>query len=256
MIARMDARWAWRAGSIGVTVAIFALWGLVTQLGLVSRVFLPGPLATLQALWQNLLGGELAVQALETLRRMLLGWLLASFFGIGLGALIGSSAGARKWMLPTLELLRPLPASALLPVGIALFGLTPGMLLATVAFGAVWPVLLATVHGFTSVDVRLREVAQVLGFPRTNFVFKFGFPNALPDILSGMRLSLTASLIVTVVGELLTAQTGLGSTIMLAARSYRSTDLYAGVIVLGVIGFANNALLGLAERRLLRWQQP
>lgn len=256
MNAQIDKRWAWRAGSVGVTLALFALWGVVTQLGLISRVFLPGPLATLQALWQNLAGGELAVQALETLRRMLLGWLLASLFGIGLGALIGSSAQARRWLLPTLELLRPLPASALLPVGIALFGLTPGMLLATVAFGAVWPVLLATVHGFSSVDVRLREVAQALGFSRVSFVFKFGFPNALPDILSGMRLSLTASLIVTVVGELLTAQNGLGSTIMLAARSFRSTDLYAGVIVLGVIGYANNALLGLAERKLLRWQRP
>lgn len=248
-------RWAWRAGSVGVTLALVGLWGLVTQLGLVSRVFLPGPLATVQALWQNLLGGELAVQALETLRRMLLGWLLASVLGICLGAVIGSFAQARKWLLPTLELLRPLPASALLPVGIALFGLTPGMLLATVAFGAVWPVLLATVHGFSAIDSRLREVAQVLGFSRSSFVFKFGFPNALPDILSGMRVSLTASLIVTVVGELLTAQTGLGSTIMLAARTYRSTDLYAGVLVLGVIGFANNALLGLAERKLLRWQQ-
>jgi ABC-type nitrate/sulfonate/bicarbonate transport system permease component len=78
----------------------------------------------------------------------------------------------------------------------------------------------------------------------------------MPDILSGMRLSMTVSLIVTVVGEMIASQAGLGQAILLAARSFRASELFAGIILLGAIGFLSNALLALVERRLLRWQRP
>ena len=145
------------------------------------------------------------------------GWLLASLIGIALGALIGISATARAYLQPTLEFMRPLPASALLPLAISIFGLIPSMVLAMVAFGAMWPVLLAMVHGFAAVEPRLQEVARCLQLSRGAFVWKIGLPNALPDILSGMRLSLTVSLIVSVVGEMIASQPGLGQAILLAA---------------------------------------
>jgi ABC-type nitrate/sulfonate/bicarbonate transport system permease component len=128
------------------------------------------------------------------------------------------------------------------------------MVLSVVAFGALWPVLLATVHGFASVEPRLNEVARCLGLSRAAYVWKIGLPNALPDILAGMRLSMTVALIVTVVGEMIASQGGLGQAILLAARSFRATDLFAGIALLGAIGFASNALLAVAERRLLQWQ--
>lgn len=244
-----------RLGALGVTAAIVAAWAGIVAAGLVSPVFLPAPTATLEALWDGLARGDLAALTAATVTRMIYGWVLASLVGILLGALIGTSARARAYLLPTLEVLRPLPASSLLPVGIALFGLTPGMLLATIAFGSIWPVLLATVHGFSSVDQSLHEVAFVLRLSRPAFALKLGLPNAAPDILAGLRLSLTAALIVTVVGEMLTAQQGLGTTILMAGRTFRSTDLYAGVILLGLVGACNNALLGFADRTLLAWRR-
>jgi sulfonate transport system permease protein len=243
-----------RVGAVLVALAIFAAWGAVASFRLVSPVFLPSPAATFAALWDGIAHGDLLTLTIGTMRRMIYGWILASLFGIGLGALIGTSRAASLWLMPTLEFLRPLPASSLLPVGIALFGLTPSMLLATIAFGSIWPVLLATVHGFTSVDRRLHDVAGVLQLSRLQFAIKLGLPNAAPDILAGLRLSLTAALIVTVVGEMLTAQGGLGTTILMAGRTFRSTDLYAGVILLGLVGAFNNALLGFAERHLLAWR--
>ena len=128
------------------------------------------------------------------------------------------------------------------------------MLLVVIAFGAIWPVLLPTIQGFGAIDPRLREVAHNLGVSRAAFAIKFGLPNALPDIIAGMRLSLTVCLIIAVVGEMITAQDGLGATIMMAARSFRSTDLYAGVILLGLVGGVNNALLALIERGLTPWR--
>jgi len=240
-------------GSAGVLAALVALWWAASHAGWVSRVFLPTPEATGASLAEGL-RGDLLGYTLATVGRMLEGWLLASVFGVVLGAAIGVSPSVRAWVQPTLEFIRPLPASALLPLAISIFGLNPAMVLFVVAFGAMWPVLLATVHGFAAVEPRLSEVARCLQLPRAAFVWKIGLPNALPDILAGMRLSMTISLIVAVVGEMIASQSGLGQAILLAARSFRASELFAGIALLGLIGFASNALLAVAEKKLLRWQ--
>ncbi|MDQ0074240.1 ABC-type nitrate/sulfonate/bicarbonate transport system permease component [Variovorax boronicumulans] len=249
-------------GSFAVLCALVALWWIASNAGWVSRVFLPTPQATFASLLEglNLSGGsgngELLAFTQATVGRMVEGWLLASLFGVMLGAAIGVSPAVRAWVQPTLEFIRPLPASALLPLAISIFGLNPGMVLFVVAFGAMWPVLLATVHGFAAVEPRLAEVARCLQMSRAAYIWKMGLPNAMPDILAGMRLALTIALIVAVVGEMIASQSGLGQAILLAARAFRASDLFAGIVLLGLIGFGSNALLAFAEKRLLRWQQP
>ena len=240
--------------SAAVLLALIALWWLASHLQWISKVFLPTPEATVASLVEGLVKGDLVNFTLSTVLRMTLGWGLATALGVGLGALIGSSDAVRAWIQPTLELLRPMPASAMLPLAIAIFGLSGGMVLFVVAFGAMWPVLLATVHGFATMHVRLKEVGQALQLSRTAFVFKLGLPNALPDILAGMRLSLTVSLIVSVVGEMIASQPGLGQAILLAARSFRASELFAGVVLLGLIGFVTNTGLAMAEKRFLKYQ--
>ncbi|MEY2952619.1 MAG: hypothetical protein RLZZ401_706 [Pseudomonadota bacterium] len=242
--------------SVGLLVLMVALWWLASHQQWVSKVFLPTPEAAAASLVEGLSDGDLLHFTGSTVFRMALGWLLASVLGVGLGALIGSSATARAWIGPTLEFVRPLPASAVMPLAISIFGLSSNMVLAVVGFGAMWPVLLATVHGLAQVHVRLREVSAGLQLSPLDFVAKIGLPNALPDILAGMRLSLTVALIVTVVGEMLASQAGLGQAILLAARSFRASELFAGVALLGAIGFASNSLLAVLERRFLVWQRP
>jgi sulfonate transport system permease protein len=243
-------------GSVVVLFSLIAVWWAASHAGWISRVFLPTPEATLASLHEGLFSGELAAFTHATVLRMFEGWLLASFAGIAMGALIGISPTARAWLQPTLEFVRPLPASALLPLAISLFGLNPAMVLSVVAFGAMWPVLLATLHGFANVEPRLLEVARCLQLGRFAFVWKVGLPNALPDILAGMRLSLTVSLIVAVVGEMIASQPGLGQAILLAARAFRASELFAGIVLLGLIGYVSSALLSFGERRLLKWQTP
>jgi ABC-type nitrate/sulfonate/bicarbonate transport system permease component len=242
------------ATSLATLAAFVALWWLASHQQWVSKVFLPTPEGALASLAEGLTRGDLLAFTAATVGRMLQGWLLASLVGIALGATVGVSRHARELLQPTLEFIRPLPASAVLPLAIALWGLSPAMVLAVVAFGALWPVLLATIHGFAAVEPRLVEVARCVGLSRTGFVWKIGLPNALPDILSGMRLSLTVALIVSVVGEMIASQPGLGQAILLAARSFRAADLFAGIVLLGAIGFFSNAVLALAERRLLAYQ--
>lgn len=239
---------------IGGLIALLGLWHLVTSLELISRVFLPSPAATIAALEWGIVNGDLVPQTIATINRMVQGWLLASFVAIAIGSLIGVSSIARAYIQPTLEFLRPLPASAIIPVAISIFGLNASMVLGVVVFGAVWPTLLGTIHGFAHVEPRLVEVSRLLQMSRWEFIYKIGLPNAVPDILAGMRLSLTVALILAVVGELLTAQEGLGTAVLHAARSYRAADLYAGILLLGMIGLVSNYGLAIADKRILAWK--
>ena len=244
----------WRLASVAVAAGFVGLWQLTANLKLVSPVFLPGPDKAWAALLRGFTTGDLLEKLLGTLEHMLYGWLAASIVGIALGALIGSSKTMRDYVAPSLEWLRPLPVSAIIPVAIALFGLTQGMALFVIAFGAVWPMLLATIHGFAAVEPRLYEVARALHMSRTAVILKIALPSASPDILAGMRLSLTVALILSVVCEILAGLDGLGHWVLLSARAFRSADLFAGVILLGIVGYVTATAMSFAERRLLRWR--
>jgi sulfonate transport system permease protein len=248
----MSARIGWRIASVLAGGAFVIAWQLIVNAHVVSPVYLPGPDRTWAALVHGFSGGTLLAQMMQTVQRMLIGWLLASVAGVAIGACIGLSPPARAYLGPTLEFLRPLPASAVIPLGMAFFGLSDGMVLGVIAFGAVWPTLLATVHRFAAVEPCLYEVSRVLGMSRIAVIWKIALPSSLPDILGGMRLSLTVSLILAVVGEMLASRTGLGSGILVAARTFHAPDLYAGVVLLGVLGYLTAQGLFAVEARLLR----
>lgn len=244
----------WRLVSFGVAAGFVALWQLIANAKLVSPVFLPGPDRAWASLVRGFTDGDLLAKVAGTLQHMVIGWLVASLVGIALGALIGSSPRVRTYITPTLEFLRPLPVSAIIPVAIALFGLSQTMTLFVIAFGAVWPMLLSTVHGFAAVEPRLYEVARSLHLSRMAVIFKIGLPSASPDILAGMRISVTVALILSVVCEMLAGLDGLGHWILLSARAFRSADLFAGVILLGVIGYVTALAVAQVERELLVWR--
>jgi ABC-type nitrate/sulfonate/bicarbonate transport system permease component len=246
--------WLWRLASFAVAASLVGLWQLAADLRLVSPVFLPGPDRAWAALVRGFESGDLMAKLAGTLRHMAVGWFVASLVGIGLGAVIGSSRRMRAYVAPSLEFLRPLPASAIIPVAIAFFGLSEAMALAVIAFGAIWPMLLATIHGFAAVEPRLYEVARGLHLSRLATIFKIALPSASPDILAGMRLSVTVALILSVVCEILAGLDGLGHWILLSARAFRSADLFAGVILLGFVGYLTAMAMELLERRLLAWR--
>lgn len=248
--------WLWRVAGLGVVAALIAGWSEIAALKWVSPVFLPPPERAWAALVHGLAHSDLGVKLSGTIEHMLAGWLIASILGIALGALIGSSALARTYVGPTLEFLRPLPASAVIPVAIAIFGFTPAMALGVIGFGAIWPMLLSTMHGFAAVEPRLGEVARALRLSRWQAAWKISLPSAAPDILAGLRLGLTVSLILAVVCEMIAGLDGLGQWVLVAARMFRSPDLFAGVILLGAIGFVGALALNALERRLLVWRAP
>ena len=249
-------RLSFRAILLGIAglLILLALWQLGAMTGLLSRAFVASPSATYLALWDGLVRGVMLSQTYDTITRMVQGWFLASIAGIAIGSIIGISRTARAYMQPSLEFLRPLPASAIIPPAIALLGLGPKMALAVITFGSLWPTLLATIQGFALVEQTLTDVARTLHLSRGGFVWKVGLPNAMPDIIAGMRLSATVALILTIVCEMLAGQNGLGTAILLAARSYHSADLFAGLTLLGFVGLATSYVLALGERVIVPWQ--
>jgi sulfonate transport system permease protein len=244
----------WRLASVAVGALFVCVWQLLANAHVISAVYLPGPDRTWAALVRGFTTGTLPDQLWQTVQRMLVGWLLASVLGVLLGALIGMSKPARAYLGPTLEFLRPLPASAVIPLGIAFFGLTDRMVLGVIAFGALWPTLLATVHGFAAVEPCLYEVSRALGMSRLAVIWKIALPSSLPDILGGMRLSLTVSLILAIVGEMLASRTGLGTGILVASRTFHAPDVFAGVVLLGILGYVAAQGLFALEARLLPWR--
>jgi ABC-type nitrate/sulfonate/bicarbonate transport system permease component len=243
-----------KLAAVAFAAALLALWQVLAGAHFISPVFFPTPVRTLQALLAIEARGDLWRPMGATCLRMLYGWAVASVLGVLLGAVIARSARARAYLQPMLEFFRPLPASAIIPPAILFLGLTSRMVVTVIAFGAIWPVLLGSYHGFRSVEPRLTEVAALLRIRATPYLWKIALPSALPDIFAGVRVSLGICLILAVVTEMQAAQTGLGFNILMAQRSFRSPELYAGIIVLGVLGLIANQVLILAERRLLRWR--
>lgn len=241
----------WFAVGLGVALLLVGAWEVFCRVSGISQVFLPRPMQVWQSLVAGFSNGTFVNQSLSTLYRMLLGWSIATLAGVAIGIPLGLSRIARQYVEPLLELLRPLPASAMVPVTIAMFGLSNTMVLAVVVFGSVWPVLLNTMHGVSTIEPRLGEVSRVLGLSRLSFVRSIALPNAVPDVLAGMKLSLSIALILTVVGEMLSSRSGLGQGILFAARTFRAADLYAGIVCLGLMGYLTAAILSAIEKRIL-----
>ena len=243
-----------RCAALLFALAVIAAWQAVAQAKLFPPVFLPSPLQAFQALRAMEARGELWSPLAATCLRMFYGWVTASLLGIVLGALLAQSRGMRAYIEPTLEFLRPLPAAAVIPVAILLLGLSAQMAVAVIAFGSLWPVLLGSYYGFRNVDPRIAEVAALQQMNARQYLWKIALPSALPEIFAGLRVNLAIALILSVVVEIQAGLTGLGFNIMLAQRLFRTPELYAGIIVLAILGSMTSHGLLLAERRLLRWR--
>ena len=242
------------AASIGFLAIVLLGWKFAADTRLINPLWFPGPERAIGTLLEWIKSGELWEPLGKTVWRMFAGWLTASFAGVALGAVIVSSRLARELFEPSAEFLRPLPAAAILPPAILVFGFSDAMIVFVVAFGSVWPILLGAIHGFKSVDPRLLDVARMLRLSGWERAVKIQLPNALADIFAGMRVSIAIALIITVASEMLSSQPGLGHLMLVAARAFRSADIFAGIVVLGMLGYFANSTLQWIEDWLLRWR--
>jgi ABC-type nitrate/sulfonate/bicarbonate transport system permease component len=150
------------SGSAVVTCGILAFWAYLSASGTVPALFLPAPSAAFSAFADGIASGEGVAAAAITVCRMLAGWVSAAALGIVLGGIVASSRLLSDLLVPTLEFFRQIPSSAKLPIVILFMGLTNEMIVVAIALGALWPVMLATIQGFRSVEPALIEIARIL----------------------------------------------------------------------------------------------
>lgn len=197
--------------------------------------------------------GMLLTHTVASVGRVYGGFLLAAVVALPIGMLIGHLPLIRALLDPTLQLLRPVPVTAWLPLSMIVFGLGPRSAFFLVALGAFYPILVNTIFGVRSVDTRLFEAAAMLGSTPAMIFPRVVLPAALPGIFTGLRLGLGFAWVVIVVGEMTGVQTGLGAMIMDARQLSRTDIVIAGMIVIGLLGFLSDQAVQWLGRRLLRW---
>jgi NitT/TauT family transport system permease protein len=204
-------------------------------------------------IWDDAYSRSLWTHLLASLSRVYGGFAIALAVALPLGLLIGRVAAVRAVLDPTLQVLRPIPVTAWLPLSMIMFGLGPRSAFFLVCLGAFYPILINTIFGVRTVDPRLFEAASMLGCTSTAQFFRVVLPASLPAIFTGLRLGLGFAWVVIVVGEMTGVQTGLGAIIMEARQLSRTEIVICGMIVIGVAGFISDRLVMLLGQWLLRW---
>jgi ABC-type nitrate/sulfonate/bicarbonate transport system permease component len=181
------------------------------------------------------------------------GWLLTGVVGVVAGVAIGLSRTLADFVEPMVHFGRAIPPPTLLSVFLIVFALGTSMQVATIVFGVIWPVLLNTIDGVRTVDQLHLDSAEVFGIRGARRLRSVVLPAAAPKIVAGLRISLGLALILMVVSELYGSTTGIGSHLVGAQRAFELPAMWAGIVVLGVLGYLLNAAFVMGERRWLRW---
>lgn len=211
---------------------------------------LASPSGIIAAFWTALIDGTVLHATAETLVTSLAGLLIGALLGIWLGVLLGLVPGADRLLEFSIEALRPVPAVALIPIALLVFGFGFRMEIAIVAFAAFWPIVILTRAAVAGVEPRLLQVARALGFGAFSRVWKIVLPAALPRIFVAFRLAAGIALIVAVTVEIASNPLGLGYNMILAQQTLRPELMLALLVWLGIIGWAFNQLLLWSQKRL------
>jgi NitT/TauT family transport system permease protein len=222
---------------------------------------IPSPYDVGVALWDLAFGGiyddafsqMLLPDLIASASRVYGAFILAAVIAIPLGMLIGRLRLVRELLEPTLQVLRPVPVTAWLPLSMIIFGLGARSAFFLVALGSFYPILVNTVFAVRSVEPRLFEAAQMLGVSPARLFPKVVLPASLPGMFTGLRLGLGFAWVVIVVGEMTGVQTGLGAMIMDARQLSRTEIVIAGMAIIGVAGYLSDQAVMLLGRRLLAW---
>ena len=244
-----------RLGSVTAFLGVWALAAGVVEVGrLFNPIFLPGPWVVAGKVLRLGAEGELWVHVWATLQRVAVGFSTGAALALTLGLLAGHLRGVRTLVEPVVELLRPIPPLAMLPLFIVWIGIGEGSKVGFITYATFFPMFLTTVHAVGRLDPRLIRAAQSLGARPRQLFLRVILPAALPEILTGIRLGVALSFFVIVISEFIGAEAGLGYLINDGRNFFLVAQMLGAAVVLGLLGYLGNAAVGWLERRLLRWQ--
>ncbi|HEY0220334.1 MAG TPA: ABC transporter permease [Afipia sp.] len=236
-----------------VIPVIFIVWEAGVRIGWINGNIMPAPSATLSALVELAKAGYLWRDVAASVLRVTIGFSLAAVAAISLGLALGIWRTAADYILPVVELVRPISVLAWIPLAILWFGLGDHSAWFIIFLGSFFPIFTNTYLGARSVAPIHLQVAQCFGAGRWLFLRRVMFPTALPYIIAGLRVGLGVGWTCVIAAELIAATSGLGYMIQLARTMIETEKVMAGMIVIGIIGFIMNSGMLWLERRFIRW---
>jgi len=240
------------AGSYSLLL-VAAVWEIVARAGVVPFFFLP-PLSVIAwTFWTQLLDGVLVQETMVTLLRALTGFVIAVIAGVLLGVGMARYKVIRWFFDPIVAVGLSVPTLTLVPAFILWFGIGHESKILLVALSSVWSMAVSTYNGARHVDQRLVWSARAMGTPEGKLLWKVVIPAATPYIFNGMQVALPIALIVAFVFEMVAGGGGLGFLEIMAARFFKSPELFAALFAILLVGVALDRLLRLIRARVLVW---
>jgi ABC-type nitrate/sulfonate/bicarbonate transport system permease component len=238
---------------LAVALALLAIWWLWSA---GSESFYFPPLADiLSTFGETWVFERVGTDVAPSLARLGAGFAIAVVIGVGAGMVLGLSHTARRILGPIIEFLRAIPPPVLIPAGIVALGVGDLMKVVVIAMACVWPILLNAIDGVAGVETTLVETARSYGIRPLDRVRSVILPAALPQIFAGMRTSLSLAIIVMVVSEMMGSTNGIGFFILQSQRSFAIPEMWSGILLLGLLGYALNYGFTVVEGRVLRWHR-
>jgi ABC-type nitrate/sulfonate/bicarbonate transport system permease component len=245
----------WQAlTSVYSLVIVLILWELVSQFGLIYYNTLP-PISDILALFVELTASGVMIEAtILTLKRALAGLAIAVALGIPVGVLAGRNRVFEWFWSPVIAIGYPVPVISLIPVFMLWFGIHDTSKIILVAVGAFWPVALNARDAARSVDENLIWSARMMGTSDRRLLWRVVVPAAAPGILTGIQIALPISLIVTFIFEMIAGGGGLGHLQIQGFRQFESTQVYAAIIAIMVVGLGLDRILRYVREWALAWE--
>jgi len=239
---------------LSAPVIVLVVWQLLSSIGFIRPMILPSPTSVAEVCWDLLASGELGKHVLASALRVIEGFALAAASGLFLGVAIGLSRTFGRFAELPIQLTKPIPPIAWIPLAILWFGIGEWAKIYIIFIGAFFPILINTIDGIRQTDNRFVELARILEVPHWRFVRQVILPGALPQIMTGLRLGLNIAWMCVVAAELIAASSGVGFLIM-DARQLSQTDIVlAGMLTMGILGKVTDDLLRALEKRLVSWR--
>jgi ABC-type nitrate/sulfonate/bicarbonate transport system permease component len=233
------------------SLVVLGAWQAYTEMADINPLLLPSPLAVAASVVDN--AALFAHNAVVTLQEILLGFVLGSAAGIGLAVLLTYSLLAERAVYPWLVASQMVPIVAVAPILVLWFGFTIVPKVVVVALVCFFPVVVNTIDGLQAVDPEMVRLMRTLGMSRLRIMRSVRVPSALPYLFSGLKVAMALSVIGAVFGEWVGSSEGLGYLMLALNNQLATTELFAAVLVLSLMGIALFFLVGLVERLVIPW---
>lgn len=235
-------------------LAALGVWEIASRMAWLDYRFFPAPSAILQHLMLDIPPTELWGHIRATLLRVMIGYCLGTAAGMVLGIAMGLVRPMRNAFYPLVAALYPIPKIAVLPLIMLIFGIGELSKIVVVAVGSFFLVVLNTLRGVDDLNPLYHDLARVYRIPRYRYVRNMVLPGALPAMFTGLRLALGYSLVIVVAAEFSGANRGIGYMIWQAWETFSIKTMYAGIVVIALLGIGFSLALDVLERRLIPWR--